>query len=71
MCVNAYRRESHRAMNSGRSRWQLDSNLKHSGLKYKCDVYVAAVSRNYNGHATTAHNRVLRPQSSLRFGYRL
>jgi len=40
-------------------------------LKYKCDVYLPAASRKYNGHATTAHNRILRPQSSLRFGYRL
>ncbi len=40
-------------------------------LKYKCDLLKAGSKSKDSTHATTVHNRIPRPLSSLRFGCRL
>ena len=42
-----------------------------SHLKYKCDLLRPGSKSKDSAHATTVLNRVLRPQSSLRYGSRL
>jgi len=41
----------------------------HANLKYKCEFLQQGGAQKYVPHATTAHKRVHRPQSSLRTGF--
>ncbi len=43
----------------------------NANLKYKCEFLEQGLGRKMSPHATTAHKRVHRPQSSLRTGFLL
>lgn len=50
---------------------QKESAYLYFSVKYKCDLFAPQPSKNHRAHATTAHNRIPRPQSSLRYGFGL